>query len=84
MHIDELQREFEQHLGITDRAAIPAVVSAMVANRLTADPFWLMLIGPPGCGKDVGALVDQLTQVRTLIAAGVVERPTGKPSRTSR
>ena len=29
---------------------------------------------------DVGALVDQLTQVRTLIAAGVVERAAGKLS----
>ena len=83
MTIDKLQQEFHNRLGITDRATIPAVVSAMVANRLTADPFWLMLIGPPGCVDDVGALVDQLTQVRTLIAAGVVEWAAGK-LRTSR
>ena len=33
------------------------------------------------CGvKDVGGLVEQLTQVRTLIAAGVVERPSELPN----
>ena len=80
MTIDKLQQEFHNRLGITDRAAIPAVMLATVTNRLTTEPIWLMLIGPPGCVEDVGGLVERLTQVRTLKAAAVVERASELPN----
>ncbi len=66
MYLDNVQREFQNCLGITDRAAILFSRAALI------------------CGvEDVGGLVERLTQVRTLIAAGVVERAAGK-LRTSR
>ena len=49
--IERLQRAFDSHLLLADRDLVKVGVSAVVANQLPGDPFWLFLIGPPSSGK---------------------------------
>jgi len=49
---------FQSWLHLPDPAPLLAAVGAVAANRLEADPVWLVLVGPPGGGKSevLGAL----------------------------
>ncbi len=78
MQLEVLNREFQTRLGITDPAAISAVISTIVADRLTADPLWLMLIGPPGCGK--GEIIEALSGVTRSLTAALPGLTAGTPS----
>ncbi len=49
--IERLQGAFDNHLLLADRDLVKVGVSAVVANKLQGDPFWLFLIGPPSSGK---------------------------------
>ena len=49
--IERLQRAFDSHLLLADRDLVKVGVSAVVANKLQGDPFWLLLKGPPSSGK---------------------------------
>ncbi len=78
MQLEVLNREFHSRLGITDPAAIPAVASAMVANRLTTEPIWLMLIGPPGCGK--GEIIEATSGVTRSLTEALPGLTAGTPT----
>jgi energy-coupling factor transporter ATP-binding protein EcfA2 len=49
---------FQGWLHLPDPAPLLAVLGAVAANQLEADPVWLVLVGPPGGGKSelLGAL----------------------------
>ena len=42
---------FQRWLYLPDTDAVLAALAAVAANRLSGDPVWLLLIGPPGGGK---------------------------------
>jgi len=47
----DLVETFRRWLYLPDPGALMIVLAAAVANRLHGDPVWLLLVGPPGCGK---------------------------------
>lgn len=42
---------FRRWLYLPDPGALYASLGAVAANLLPGDPVWLLLVGPPGCGK---------------------------------
>lgn len=42
---------FREWLHLPDPGALYAALGAVMANVLPGDPVWLLLVGPPGCGK---------------------------------
>ena len=42
---------FQRWLYMPDPGALLMVLATLFANRLGGDPVWLLLVGPPGCGK---------------------------------
>jgi DNA-binding transcriptional ArsR family regulator len=51
MTLDELVATFQRWLHLPDPAPLYAVLGAVAANRMSGDPVWLMLVGPPSSGK---------------------------------
>src|SRR5258708_36314886 len=49
--IEHLEAEFRQYLHMPDPGALYALMGAVAGNMLDGEPVWLMLVGPPGCGK---------------------------------
>jgi energy-coupling factor transporter ATP-binding protein EcfA2 len=49
--ISWLIKKFREHLHIPDPAPLHVFYGALAANLIEGDPVWLMLVGPPGCGK---------------------------------
>jgi hypothetical protein len=47
----EVIQTFERWLHLPDPGAVQVVLAAIAGNRTDGDPLWLMVIGPPGCGK---------------------------------
>lgn len=51
---DKLSRvveTFQKWLYLPDPGTLLMVLAALAANRLSGDPVWLLLVGPPGSGK---------------------------------
>ena len=46
-----LTEEVQDQLHLPDPAPLYCVVGTLIANLMSGDPVWLMLIGPPSCGK---------------------------------
>jgi hypothetical protein len=42
---------FERWLHLPDPGALLAVLGAVAGNYAEGDPIWLLLVGPPACGK---------------------------------
>ncbi len=42
---------FRRHMHLPDPGVIYATLAAIVANRMTGDPVWVLLVGPPSSGK---------------------------------
>jgi hypothetical protein len=42
---------FSRWLHLDDPAAVLLTAATVIANRATGDPVWLLLVGPPSCGK---------------------------------
>jgi hypothetical protein len=49
--IGETLDVFRRWLHLPDERAVLAVLGAVAANMLDGDPFWLLLVAPPGYGK---------------------------------
>jgi hypothetical protein len=49
--LNDLVDTFRRWLYLPDPGALITVLAAAVANQLLGDPLWLLIIGPPGCGK---------------------------------
>ncbi len=62
MNIYQLREEFEKVYVIEDKALIPITMAMMVGNRLRGNPIWMLLIGPPSCGKT--AAIDALSTLK--------------------
>ena len=46
-----LAAQFQTYLHLPDPTPLYVTMGAMAGNMMTGTPVWLMLIGPPGCGK---------------------------------
>jgi len=42
---------FREHLWLPNPSQIDIILGSFFANRITGDPVWLFVVGPPGCGK---------------------------------
>src|SRR5436305_642239 len=49
--LTEAVEVFRHWLHLPDPTPLHAVLATVVANRSPGDPVWLLLVGPPGCGK---------------------------------
>lgn len=49
--LDECAAAYRRWLHLPDPSALYASLGAAAANLLPGDPVWLLLVGPPGCGK---------------------------------
>ena len=49
--IEQLEAEVDKVLLIKDRGVVRMVCSTIIANRMTLDPVWLLLVAAPSGGK---------------------------------
>lgn len=49
--LDNCLRVFENELHFTDPSPLFLFLGAIAANYFRGNPVWLMLVGPPSCGK---------------------------------
>lgn len=49
--IEYLAASIREYLHMPDPSALYVLMGAVAANLLDGYPVWLMLVGPPGCGK---------------------------------
>lgn len=47
----EVYARYRKWLHMPDTSVIDAVYGTIIANRLSGDPLWLFVVGPPGDGK---------------------------------
>lgn len=49
--LDQARATFQTWLHLPDTGALDVVLGSIAANRISGDPVWLLLVGPPGGGK---------------------------------
>lgn len=49
--LSDLVETFQRWLYLPDPGALLVVLAVAVANKMTGDPVWQLVVGPPGCGK---------------------------------
>jgi len=69
--IQALAVEIQGYLHFPDPAPLYVTMGAVAANMMPGAPVWLMLIGPPSCGKTV--LLDTLSLVPRIHAASTIK-----------
>ena len=73
---------FQRWLYLPDTDAVLAALAAVAANRLSGDPVWLLLIGPPGGGKtEILASLTGLPDVRPASVLTEAALLSGTPKR---
>ncbi len=50
-HLADCIDTYRKWLQLDDLGGLYVTLAAVVANRAKGDPVWLLLVGPPGCGK---------------------------------
>lgn len=68
--IHRLAKSFAQHLHFPDPRALYTLMAALVANLANGRPVWLMLIGPPSCGKS--ELLNSLLSIPRMKEGGSI------------
>jgi len=67
MDLIGLQKQISKTLHITDWDVLTAIQGTLLANQAAREPVWLVLIGPPACGKtQLTAPLESLEGVRLL------------------
>lgn len=49
--VERLAASFRQYLHLPDPANLYLLMGAVAANMIEGTPVWVMLVGPPSCGK---------------------------------
>ncbi|MDA8360368.1 MAG: hypothetical protein M0Z95_29640 [Actinomycetota bacterium] len=83
--LSDVEQVFQETLHMPDLGALHAVLATIAANRMTGDPVWLLLIGPPSSAKtEMVETLSELPEVFTLssttkagLLSGSTERGTG-------
>jgi hypothetical protein len=82
MTLEELIATFRQYLYLPDAGAVEVALGVVAANRLTGDPVWLLLVGPPSSGKteilSSLSLLKDIHEVSTITQAGLLSGSLGK------
>jgi hypothetical protein len=52
----QIIKAYKKWLYLPDPEIIDVIYGTVLANRLDGDPLWLLVVGPPGCGKTAGLL----------------------------
>lgn len=80
--LDRVVDHFQETMWLPDPGIVYLVLATVAANRLSGDPVWLLVIGPPSSGKTeaLGALSDlpEAHFVSTFTEAGLLS---GSPTR---
>jgi hypothetical protein len=73
--LDELVAAFRERYWLRDPTPLLAVLGTVAANRMSGEPLWLMLVGPPSGGKsELLSLLSALPEyfgTSTLTEAGL-------------
>jgi energy-coupling factor transporter ATP-binding protein EcfA2 len=85
--LEDLTRTFRAWMHLPDLTPLYATLGTVAANYMAGDALWLMIVGPPGCGKTViiGALnglpdvhpISTLTESALLSGTPVKEKAKG-------
>lgn len=49
--VEKLAVRFQDYLHLPDPSVLYVLMGAVAANMMEGNPVWLMLVGPPSCGK---------------------------------
>lgn len=84
--IDVVIEVFRRWLYLPDAGALLIVLATVVANLLTGDPVWLLLIGPPSSGKNelisaISRLPHNIHCVSTISSEGALLSGSSKAHR---
>lgn len=73
---------FGRWLHLEDPAAVLLTAAAVIANRAEGDPVWLLLVGPPSCGKtEILRSLGGLEHVHPVAALTEASLLSGSPRR---
>jgi hypothetical protein len=78
--LHDVEAAFQSTLHMPDLGALHVVLATVAGNRMSGDPIWTMLIGPPSSGKteivaSLGDLAD-IHEVSTTTKAGILSGST--------
>lgn len=70
--IERLAGAFRNHLHLPDPAPLYALMGTVAANMIEGTPVWLMMVGPPSCGKSelLNSLLDMPHMIEGADIAG--------------
>jgi len=80
--IHALAVEYQDYLHFPDPTPLYATMGAMAANLIPGNPVWLMLIGPPSCGKT--ELLNSLMGIPRVHGVSSIKGPGALLSGTSK
>lgn len=63
--IERLAAKLQDYLCLPDPSTLYVLMGAVAANMIEGPPVWLMLVGPPSCGKSV--LLNSLLTVPRMV-----------------
>ena len=50
--LDEVKSVVKKHLFIEDDSVVDVMIAAHLANRLEADPLWMLFVAPPSTNEN--------------------------------
>jgi len=65
--IEKLAARFREFLHMPDPSALYVLMGAVAANMIEGVPVWIMLVGPPSCGKT--ELLNSLLEIPHMVEA---------------
>ncbi len=68
--IEKLAVKMKDYLAIPDPGPLYTLMGAVAANMIQGNPVWLMLVGPPSCGKT--ELLNSLLGIPNMVEAAEI------------
>ncbi len=80
--IHTLAGEIQNYIYFPDPSALYVTLGTVAANMLTGNPVWLILVGPPGCGKTL--ILEMFADMPYTKIVSVIKGPSVLLSGTAR